>query len=80
MDWMEVLLLECQVAMQEFTHALEKILREKYSNVSCARVEKYWCYSLKLSLVYQTPYNIYACIIDAFKEYRFVFVISFILI
>lgn len=34
MDWMEVLLLECQVAVQDFTTALELKIREKFQQVS----------------------------------------------
>ena len=33
MDWMETLLLECQVAVQDFTLALEEISREKFGEV-----------------------------------------------
>ena len=33
MDWIEALLLECQVAVRDFTLALEEISREKFGEV-----------------------------------------------
>lgn len=34
MDWMEALLLECQVAVQDFTSAIEMLVKEKFAKVS----------------------------------------------
>lgn len=39
MDWMEALLLECQVAVQDFTLALEEIIKEKFGEV-CEKSRK----------------------------------------
>ena len=35
MDWMEALLLECQVAVQDFTSALKMLITEKFELVFC---------------------------------------------
>ena len=34
MDWMEALLLECQVAVQDFTSALKMLITEKFELVA----------------------------------------------
>ena len=35
MDWMEALLLECQVSVQDFSNAIEVYLQENIVQVSC---------------------------------------------
>lgn len=34
MEWMEALLLECQVSIQDFSSAVEMLIKEKYMKVS----------------------------------------------
>ena len=41
MDWMETLLLECQVCVQDFASAVEMIVKEKFTEVSYGCVAMY---------------------------------------
>ena len=41
MDWMEALLLECQVCVQDFASAVEMIIKEKFTEVSYGCVAIY---------------------------------------
>ena len=64
LDWAEVLLLECQVALSDFCRALYFKCPFLVNEVCC-----YMCGPLLL-LYFTQRKDIYAAMIDAFEEYR----------
>ena len=63
---MEAILLECQVAVQDFTSALKMLITEKFELVII------YLQYMESFINMQVPCSIYPVIIDSFEEYRYV--------
>ena len=66
---MGALLLECQVAVQDFTSALKLLITEKFELV----IIKYLNRIIYIISI-QVPFSIYPVIIDSFEEYWYVLI------